>query len=278
MNNLKEKKVTAEFIKSLNYPDFVGFINQTNVLPGAFDTLSRWKIYGEINENSNILQIACTTGFQSRELSFSTGCKGTAFDLSEYAVESAKKNQEEYINESRIEYIIEDGYSFSSSEKYSHILLGAGLGFFQDPPKMLKKAITYLNDNGKILASPFYAIEKMPDEIIKKSQETFGIIPTSKGYKEILDIYHNSGLEVIYEERKDIYIETDKEIEHYVNSTTSRAVKNLKIKDNDVEKAIQARLWDIKKTTNMLREYQNYAVLVLRYREKDFPNRYVELF
>lgn len=272
------KKITTEFIKSLKYPDFVGFINQTNVLPGAYDTLSRWKIYGEINQNSNILQIACTTGFQSRELALNTGCKGTAFDLSEYAIASAKRNQDKYINENRINYIVEDGYNFQSNQKYSHILLGAGLGFFQDPSKMLKKAITYLEDNGKILASPFYVNDNIPVDVVEKAKKTFGIIPTNEGYKEIMDIYHNSGLEVIYEERKSIYTETDEEIENYVNSTANRAFIELDIKDKEVQQVIKERLWDIKKTTNMLRKYQNYVVLVLRYRAKDFPNRYVELF
>ena len=80
MHALKyEEGITKDFIENLCYPDFVGFINQWNVLPGAHVTLSEWIVHSGINRDSRLLQFACTTGFQSREIAQRTGCVAKAF-------------------------------------------------------------------------------------------------------------------------------------------------------------------------------------------------------
>ena len=82
-----QQNITPEFIKQLSYTDFVGFINQWNVLPGSYSTLSKWAVYSKMNKNSRLLEVACTTGFSSRELATLTGCSGEGFDLSEGSIE-----------------------------------------------------------------------------------------------------------------------------------------------------------------------------------------------
>ena len=96
-------------INDMSYPDFVGYINQWNVLPGAYVTLSKWATFSRMNEKSRILQFACTTGFQSRELAILTGCSGKAFDLSEQAVEMAVYNRDHYAPNAKIDYFVADG-------------------------------------------------------------------------------------------------------------------------------------------------------------------------
>ena len=81
-----EVDLTPEFINGLAYPDFVGFVNQWNVLPGSHVTLSKWIQFADIHSGSRLMQFACTTGFQSREIAMRTGCKAKAFDLSPYAI------------------------------------------------------------------------------------------------------------------------------------------------------------------------------------------------
>ena len=48
------------------YIEFVGFINQWNVLPGAYVTLSKWARFSNLTKTSKILEIACTSGFSSK--------------------------------------------------------------------------------------------------------------------------------------------------------------------------------------------------------------------
>jgi SAM-dependent methyltransferase len=270
MNELKNK------LLSMNYPDFVGFINQWNVLPGAFVTLSKWAKFSNMDENSNLLQIACTTGFQSRELSILTGCKAKGVDLSHEAIKMANYNKERYAPNSKLEYFQEDALKFSTPEKFSHVAIGAGAHFFPDPFEAIKKCASFLADGGCLLASPFYCVDPVPSDVIKKCQLVFGITPTHTGYKDIMSMY--KGLEVIYEDRNFIYQETDEELKHYCESTIKRACEIHKIDDEEIYKIMYDRLHEVRKTTNMLRPYQNYAVLVLRYRKSVYPNRFVELF
>ncbi|MEI7463409.1 MAG: hypothetical protein WCK03_03370 [Candidatus Taylorbacteria bacterium] len=51
----KELSITPEYIKGLSYTDFVGLINQWNVLPGSHVTLSKWAYFSGLNKNSRLL-------------------------------------------------------------------------------------------------------------------------------------------------------------------------------------------------------------------------------
>lgn len=91
-------------IKEMSYTDFVGFINQWNVLPGAYNTLSKWKVFSSLNSKSRILEIACTTGFSSREIALMSECKGIGIDISEKSIQSSIKNKEAYAPNIKINY------------------------------------------------------------------------------------------------------------------------------------------------------------------------------
>jgi SAM-dependent methyltransferase len=272
----KETLITSECIKSLSYTDFVGLINQWNVLPGSYVTLSKWACFSGLNRRSRLLEVACTTGFSSRELALISGCCGEGFDLSEKSIKMAIYNKEKYAPNINFSYSIADGYDYKTSKLFTHIAVGASLGFFPNPVKMLEKCISMLNDGGYILASPFYVIKKIPKSLINKAQKVFGISPTSVSYKEIMKSYNK--LEIIFEERNNLIQETNEELDYYCKSTINRACKMLDITDKKIYETMYKRLYEIKKMSNDLRPYQMYSVLVLRYRKSIYPNRFIELF
>lgn len=269
-------KLTEEYIKEMPYSDFVGLVNQWNVLPGAYSTLSKWAVFSRMSSKSYILEVACTTGFSSRELAVMTNCKGVAFDLSSHAIRLAQYNKKIYAPSAQIRYLKEDGYDFYSKKKFSHIIIGASLKFFLNQNKMLGKCVSLLKDGGYILASPFYVTRKIPSELITRAEKVFGITPTNETYKEIMRMYN--GFEIMYEDKNVLIQETKEEIRHYSLSTSNRACKILDTDDKKVFETIFNRILEIKTMSNKLRPYQNYSVLVLRYRNKIYPNRFVELF
>ena len=266
--------ISREFVENMSYPDFVGLVNQWNVLPGAYSTLNKWINFGYVNKSSKVLQIACTTGFQSREISHFTKCTGKAFDISEYAITSAVENQKMYTPDANIEYFIQDGLNFKTDEKFTHVIVGGGLKFFSDPDQMIKNIISYYDDEGYLLASPFYAIKEIPDEVLNLCKETFGISVTHEPYDEVMKLYKD--FEVVYEDRNILRLESEESIDYYCDCITKRAVESLNCED--LYNVIYDRLHKIKEVTNELRKYQEYSVLVLRYRKNIFPQRYVELF
>jgi len=268
--------MTPQEIKNLSYADFVGFINQWNVLPGSYNTLSKWAIFSGLNKKSRLLEVACTTGFSSRELALLSGCSGEGFDLSEKSVEMAIYNRKEYAPDIDFSYIVIDGYQYRAKKPFSHIVVGASLGFFPDPQKMLDNCIKILKDGGYILASPFWVTKPIPEPLIEKAKKVFGITPTSVPYKEIMKLYNN--LEIVFEERNDLAQETEEELNYYCKCTIDRACKMLKVDNKEIYQVMYDRLYEIKKMSNDLRSFQMYSVLVLRYRKLVYPNRFVELF
>lgn len=270
------KKLTVKSIKSMSYTTFVGLINQWNVLPGAYTTLIKWINFSRISKNSKILEVACTTGFSSREIALITGCSGLGFDLSEASVKAANLNKKIYAPKIKFEYIQSDGYQFTTKKKFTHIIFGAALRFFPDPQKMLARSFNFLEDMGHILSSEFYAVKKIPESLIKTAEKTFDFTPTEIPYKEVMKMYQ--GLEIIYEDKNTLTEETEKELQHYCRSTVDRAAKRLNIRNQTLYQSIYNRLYEVKKVSNLLRLYQNYNVLITRYRKSTYPDRYIELF
>jgi Protein-L-isoaspartate carboxylmethyltransferase len=270
-------KFNIRDIDTMPYTDFVGFINQWNVLPGAYVTLSKWSKFSDLNQNSRIIEIACTSGFSSRELSVMTKCSGVGIDISGPSIEMAKYNQKTYNPEIKMEYILADGYNYEPKEKFSHAVIGAALKFFPNPKLMIDKIVlSYLADGGYLLASPFYVIENIPKALVDKARKVFGIEITTENYKNVMKNYE--GFEILFEDKCDITQETEEELKHYCESTVDRACELRGVDDMNVKQTMYDRLMEIKKMSNELRPYQMYSVLVLRYRSAIYPRRYTELF
>lgn len=270
------KKNSIEDIKKMSYTDFVGLINQWNVLPGSYNTLSKWLVFSKLNKKSNLLEVACTTGFSSRELSLFSGCRGLGFDISKKSIDMAKYNKKIYAPNTNLIYEKKDGYKFNTESKFTHIVVGASLGFFENPQKMMDKCVSLLSDNGMILASPFFVKKKIPKHLIERAKKVFGITPTNISYKEVMKLYNK--LEIVFEERNYLVKETKEELDYYCKCTIDRACAMIGINDKKIYNEMYKRLYQIKAMSNDLRPYQMYSVLVLRYRKNVYPNRFVELF
>jgi ubiquinone/menaquinone biosynthesis C-methylase UbiE len=268
--------LSATEIGALAYPDFVGHINQWNVLPGAYSTISQWATFGRVDKTSKVLQVACTTGFQVRELAVLTGCSGMGFDLSDISIQRARENLADYAHDVNVSYVCANGYQFDTTERFTHIAVGGGLRFFPDPEAMMQRALGFLSGDGYVLASPFWAEASIPDALLDRARKVFGITPTTEGYKEVMRLYRS--LEIIYENKQDLELETDVEIDEYCTQTIERAHRKGYVDGQASAKAAFERLREIRVMSNELRPYQRYSTLVLRFRRNTYPSRYVELF
>jgi SAM-dependent methyltransferase len=260
----------------MSYPDFVGYINQWNVLPGSYSTLNEWAVFSRLGAASRLLQLGCTTGFQARELAVLTGCTAHGLDVSGPSVEAARRNAARYAPNARVTYECGDAHSFEAAEPYTHVAVGAGLRFFSNPEAIIDRLPQLLVDGGCLLASPFYIRSDVPDEVLERGRRAFGVLPTTAGYDEVMDPYMR--FEVIYESRKDLAIESDAQVRSYCRSTIERAAEFHRNDDPDWKDEMFERLFEVRQASNALRPYQGYSVLVLRYRASTYPHRYVELF
>ena len=267
---------SAEEVWAASYPDFVAMVNQTNVMPGAYATLNTWALHSRMNAQSTVLDVACTTGFTSRELARLTGCRAMGFDLSPHAVALARYNHRTTEPALNLEYVQADGTTFSPGRRFSHIAVGAALGFFPDPPAMARRIVDLLEDGGYVLAAPFWCDADLSVDAATVRREVFGISSRMETRAQVMDLYR--GLDVIYQADHVLHAETDDQIAHYCDSTIDRVCRQAGISDARVREAMVERLRLVKAATNVLRAQQRYTVLVLRYDAQTYPHRYVELF
>lgn len=270
-------KITLQEIKKMGYTEFISFAHQWNIPPGSFVTLNEWATFSKMDKKSRLLEIASTTGFSSRELARLTGCSAVGIDICKSSVERAKFNHENYAKELDLEYICMDACEYKSDKKFTHIVLGAALGFFQDPEKMINNLKNLLEDNGMILVSPYYLKDKkLPEDLIERAKKVIEINPTNFDYYTAIKPYEN--FEVIYENRKDIIPENEEQMKKYVKDTVDTACKFHNINDKEIIDYMYERMYEIKDVCNELHKYFKYSIIVLRYRKDIYPNRYVELF
>jgi len=277
---LKKEFITVDFVRKLSYPDFVGFINQWNTPPGSYTTLSKMATFSKMTKESRILEIGCSTGFSSRELAVLSDCKGMGFDLSKNSIAMANYNKKRYSPDTDISYKVADGYNFRPPEKkFTHIIAGGNLKFFSDPSKMLSRCVEMLTDGGYILASPYYQTRPIPQKFARQMHDTLGI-PLNAFlnfyYKETMKLFNK--FEIIYEDKNTPVPETEEELRYYCMSVIDRACKIHSINNQKVYDAMYQRLLGIRQLINKSRYYQEYCVLILRYRKSIYPHRYVGLF
>lgn len=263
-------------IKDMSYTQFVAFIDQWNVPPGSLNTINQWSVFGHVTEKSKVLEIACTTGLSSREIARITGCSAVGIDICADSIESAKMNASIYGKGLDLNYYCQDACEFQSDSKFTHLIIGASLGFFEKPDMMLKKMASFFDKEGYILASPYYSAGSMPKDLIEDCKRVIGIAPTTIAYDDMRNIY--ADFEVAYENRCTIKLETDKQIAKYVEDSIERACELRGITDSKLRKEMYDRLYEIKFVSNELHRYQAYSVMVLRYLESVYPNKFLELF
>jgi SAM-dependent methyltransferase len=269
-------KLTAQYLGSCPYPEFVGLINQTNVPPGAHATCAQWRVFSGLTATSALLEVACSTGFNSRELVRTSQCEGVGFDLSAPAIAAANRNIEAYRPGIRLHYQVADGGEFQPGRRFSHVVVGASLGFFPDPELMLRRCVDWLEDGGYLLAAEFVADKPIGERARQVRRQEFGITSEQPSTAQALQLYQ--GLSLVHLDRQPLTPEPEADIEEYCAATVQRFARESGTSDSVTLAAVHERLRRIRRATNVLREVQQYLVLVYRLDRAEYPNRYTERF
>lgn len=263
-------------ILKMSYTEFVAYVDQWNVPPGSLDTINQWAVFGHVDESSKILEVACTTGLSSREIARITGCASKGIDICPYSVDAAQYNAARYGKGMNLDYECADAAEYETDEKFTHVIIGAGLGFFKEPRKMLDRIPRFFNRSGYLLASPYYSCGEMPEKVKEDCKKIIGITPTTMNYDVMRNAYAN--YEIAYEKRCSIVIETEEQMKKYAYDTVKRGCEIRGISSEEVFDCMYNRLYSIKKVSNEMHKYQAYSVMVFRYIKDIYPNKFLELF
>lgn len=270
------KNLTSDQIYAMPYTDFVALVHQWNVPPGSLSTVNEWSVFGHVDSSSTVLEVACTTGFSSRELARLTGCTACGIDISASSIETARLHAEYYGRGLKLHYHCCDASIYRPERPVTHVILGASLGFFEDPQGMLRRVRTFFDETGFLLASPYFSSGTMPESVRRDCRRVIGIEPTVTPYEQVRDFYQE--YETVYESRKSIVLETEQQMKTYAADTAARACQLHQIDSGSLYQAMYNRLYEIKAVSNEIHRYQGYSVLVLRYLNSVFPHRFVEYF
>jgi SAM-dependent methyltransferase len=274
MTRFNIDELTVSQVEAMPYSDFVATINQTNVPPGAYSTLMDWKLYSGLRDDSRLIEVACSTGFTSRELAGLAGCVAHGFDLSPAAIERAVQNAGARARDGRLRYDVCDGYDFRPLWSPTHVAVGAALGFFPDPDRMMDRILSWFDQPGYVLGADF-SYRDPSEEAVRLRRDTFGIVGQMRQAEDVHKIYE--GLNLYFCRSYTPLIETPGDIASYCTATIRRFVEQSGGVASDVAKAAYERLLGIKRATNTLRRFQTYHIFVYHHEGGRQP-RYVELF
>lgn len=247
----------ATTIESLSYPDFVAYIEQENCPPGGKKTVERWCEWANIGSDSYILDLACSTGFSSRNAAALTGCRSIGIDLSELAVVKAlKKRPPQLIHQ--IDFKVGNACELPFEDQvFSHVLAGCNFGFIDDRATALSEVSRVLKKGGILCIATHYFIETPPDVILDKVASKIGFRPLPFWTKEFWNQFFSTELHLKFSADFDLPVVDKQVLEKKIREFCSTSLQYLP--QEEIEICFQ-RLLETRSVINEMREHQKYMI------------------
>lgn len=249
-------------IRELSYPDFVGFLGQKNTPPGGAFTLKRTIDLAKITKTSHLLDLACSTGFSSREIAKQVGSSSVGIDLSETSISSAIQSAEKENLSHLLSYQVARAEELPFKDDcFSHIVSGCNFSFIQRRKEALKECARVLQKGGSLAVANFYYESKPTEEILDKVDAAIGFRPerewSRNWWLSFFETYFSLHTEEIY----DLPVEQTSELEKAIHNVIyqNEALADL---SEDVKKESFQRLFEIRKVLNEHRKYQKFNISI----------------
>lgn len=255
---------SSDFINKLSYPDFVAILGQDNTPPGGIDTVTAWVVRADIDQHSDIFDLACSTGYSSRTAAEITGCNGIGMDLSELAIRTARARAQAANLADRLEYCVGDVVGIPRTDGFfSHVLAGCSFAFVQQREAVLSEAHRILKVGGALCVANFFYFAQPPSRLLTEVEEAIGFRPDpgwtdayweqffSERFVPVLDAVHDLPVmdtAVLHRQARDAV----SKLEYLLGDGATRACYE--------------RLISIRSTLNEHRRYQQYSVQIWRKR------------
>lgn len=254
---------TVEAIKHLNYPDFVAYIGQKNTPPGGLFTIRRWVEMAGIQSCSHLLDLACSTGFSSRNCVKLTGSTAEGIDISTKAVQIANEEATFEILDERLHYVAGDATKMPFADSsFTHILGGCNFAFIQDRNKALAECDRVLQPKGKLCIANFY-YDKEPDiEILHLVKRAVGFRPEPYWTHEWWGAFFTQKFTCIAEEHYDLPVVDEVKLEEQVQDFIYNHSETLKHKADDIKESCFNKLFEIRKVLNRHRRFQKSNISI----------------
>ena len=264
-------------IENMSYTDFISFLQEENRPSGGKHTVREIVKNTFINESSNVLEIGCTNGFSSFEISRLIKCNVIGIDINSNSIDNAQRKLEKlkeifpklsFINASAYELPFPDN-------KFDLIMSGNAGSFMNDQNRALKECFRVLKPYGFVATVPIWYRNKVPNKIIDSISNVIGIeiIPRSKS--DWIELFQKNNFEIYY--CKDCMFPNidNKKIDEYVNFFILK--EHIKCLSAELKDVIMKKWMKIIKIFRDNLEYASFSIVILRKRSYQ-DDEEIELF
>lgn len=264
MSKLNEY-LSVESINNMSYPDFVALMKQDNTPPGSDYTIDFWIKNAEISSNSFLLDLACSTGYSSRECFLKTGSQAYGIDISLPAILVANEKAKNLNAEEKLKYCQADACSLPFDKSFfSHVLGGCNFAFIQDRDKALQQVNECLQPQGVLCVANFYYRKKIPITLINEVYKAINFMPEPNWTLEFWHDFFNDKFTLIKEENHELESQTNSELrddiyEYIFERNPFTSCLNVEIKEVIFEKFLKIRT-----PLNKQRNYQGVTLQLWR--------------
>jgi len=233
-----------------HYTDFIGNLGIENTPPAGIETVKWWIKNANITHCDTILDLACSTGFSSINISNLTSAKSIGIDISNTsisaALEIAKKNKvEELVN-----YQVGDACQLPfDNNSFSRIIVGSVFGFIENRDIALNECNRVLDVDGLLCVSSFYFLGNPPEQLLKKVNKCIGYTPDANRDYSFWNSFFGKHFSFELEDKILLPVLNDQDLENEVNLKLNTSL--LATNSNDFD-----TLLNIRRTLNELRNYQ----------------------
>ncbi len=255
------KDLNAEAIRGMCYPDFVALMQQDNTPPGGDYTIDFWVENAAISGDSYLLDLACSTGYSSRECFLKTGSRAQGIDISASAISIANEKALALKAEDKLKYLTADACALPFEESiFTHALGGCNFAFIQDREDALEQVYNCLRPQGILCIANFYYKDKIPDTLISEVFEAISFRPNPEWTLSFWSNFFNKHFTLIKEETHEMVSQSYEELHADIHDYIFNRNVFTRSLSSELKSVIFEKFLKIRKPLNQQRNYQGVAL------------------
>lgn len=256
--------MTVNEIEKMPYFDFLAHLDEHNRPPGGKDTLRLLVQNAFITEKSNVLVVACNSGYSTFEVAHLSKCKITGLDINKEAIKTAGKFLKKYHQDlkGKVNFVVGDGSMLPFKDNSYDVTFSAGgTAFIPDFKKALREYERVTKPWGFVADIIFFNHSKAPDSVLNNINTLIGTNFKHRTMEYWIEQYKNTGLEVYYYVHEKLTPASKEKITDYCHSLVDQ-----KDWSDDVKKIAFKRLYLLMDLFNENHKYLSYGVFIMRKR------------
>lgn len=259
-------KITKEYIKSLNYTDFISFIKETNRCPGGKNSIREICLNTFLSSKSKVLDVGSNTGFNSLEFAHITKANVYGIDISKSCVAESKillKSDAQEIQK-KVHFKIGSAYEIPYADNFFDLVMcGGATSFMDDKNKAVSEYFRVLKPWGFLATTQLFYNRRPPQQILDSVSKVIGVQIKYLSKSDWLNVFDaNNKYELYYFKEYEFENRSDKQIEEYVSLFLQKPhISNL---NSQVKNAIHDKWFNYMSVFSKNNDYLSYFIAIFR--------------